>query len=231
LIPERENINTTTRIIMSFVISIIIDAALGLILNFTSAGITLNTSIISIYIFTLVCAVIGIFRQLALPKAKRTTIEFQLQLMNHVSGALNTVLIVVMAFVVVGALGAVTYFSLSPKSTKPFTQFYIVNQGSELYTAANAPDNAVSITLGIKNNENSQVDYHVQALINNVVYKEINTISLSNGQSWQESVALPASEKARTEIEFQLFKNNDTTPYLEPLRVWIDPVIAGIVSP
>ncbi len=224
LIPKRTDMSTTVRIILSFIASILVDAAIGLVLNYISFGITFNSVIISTAIFIVVISLIGMAVQLAIHKDERASLEFNFNFSSPVSGPLNISLIVVMILVVLGAIGAVAYYSIVPKSEKAYSQFYIVNQGGQLYSPADAVagDN-ISLTLGIKNDEGAPVNYRIQELINNVDFADINSISLPDGQQWEKSITLPTEPNNRTEIEFLLFKNDEMSPYFESLRVWVDP--------
>lgn len=231
VIPGSNDLSTTARIVLSFVISIIVDSCIALILNYSSFGITFNSVVTSLTIFVLVAAFIGMVRQLRLPAIKQTFLEFNLQFATPVTGTLNFTLIAVMVLVIISMLGVVTYFSFAPKSEKTFTQFYIVNQDGSLYSPADATaGDDISIIVGVRNNERNHVNYRIQALVNSRDYREFKSISLMNGQEWKESITIPTETNLRTEVEFLLFKNNEDTPYLESLRVWIDPSGINIVS-
>lgn len=232
LIPKRDDMITSERLILSFVLSIIADSCIGLVLNYTPFGITLTSIIVSETVFVLLISVIGVLRQLVLSPGEQSHLEFNLRLVNPASGALNATLTVVMILIVIGALATGIYYSFAPQKSIPYTQFYVVQQvNGALYSAENATTgNGVKITLGLENNEGAQVNYKVQALINGVNNEEINSILLASGQKWQDSFTLPALSDTQTEVEFQLYKNNETKPYLEPLRVWIDARKKSIVS-
>lgn len=224
LLPKNDDMSITQRIVLSFVASILVDTVIGLILNYTSFGITSHSVLLTITFFVMVMGVAGLLFQSLIPINKRVFLDFQIRLSNPISGVLNISLLSLMGLVIIGAIGTVTYFSIAPKSEGKFTQFYIVNEGGKLYSRDTASNNEnVLITICIVNNEESQIDYRLLTQVNNENYKEIDNIILDNREKWQQQLLLPADTRTQTKIEFLLFKNNESTPYLESLRVWIEP--------
>jgi uncharacterized membrane protein len=232
LMPRRTDIQTMERVIISFVVSIIIDTVIGLLLNYTVSGITESSVAVSLAIFVLFVSGAAMIRQLLLPAGERGVLEFTLRLMKPSAGTFNFALTILMSLVLVGGVASGIIYSVSPKKSAAFTQFYIVQQeGGALYTVNSPSENDdVTITLGLDNNEGGLTTYKVQALINDIGNTEIDPIVLSNGEKWQQTITLPALSNTQTKVEFQLYKDNDQKPYLNTLRVWIKARQTIIVS-
>jgi len=224
IVPQREDISTTERVILSFVLSIVADSFIGLILHYTSFGITLDSILVTGTIFVELITTVALIRQALCPKDEQAILEFNMRLTYPSSGIANTAFTVIMALVLTGALATGLYFALVPKSDEAFTQFYIVEQdGGALYSPANlTPGTEATIILGITNHEGRQVNYRVQALIDGANYTEINSITLFNGQQWQEEITIPIESTGEKQVEFLLYKDNETEPYLSSLRLWIN---------
>jgi len=231
LVPNRRSMSTTVRITLSLVLSIVVNGADGLLLNYLPYGITLSSVVISLTVFVLVLSSIAIIRQLALSPDDRPSLDFHFQSSKPTPGLLNTSLIIVMILVLAGALASGVYFSTAPKGGEAYTQFYLMQQGNgALYTLSGSTNNVVTFTVGITNNEGVPVNYGILALVNGAISREIDSIELSNGEKWSDTLALTINSAIQTQVELQIFKNDESKPYLDSLRVWIDPNDTNIVS-
>lgn len=67
------------RVVLSFGLSIAVASLIGLILNYTAWGITLESTLYSIASFIFILSIIAWFRQKRLIKEARFSIEFQLK--------------------------------------------------------------------------------------------------------------------------------------------------------
>jgi uncharacterized membrane protein len=232
LMPGRKEISTIERISLGFILSIIIDSIIALVLNYTSLGISLDSVMISMTIFVMIITVIGIVRQIMLPPEEQSMLTFNMNLTYPAASALSITFSIVMIVVVFGGIVTGLYYSFTPKGGEAFTRFYIVKQDDgQLYSqVGSSDDRKVSLILGLTNNERLPVNYKVQVSLDSKTYAEIDPIKLADGQQWQETVTLPTGSHERTEVEFLLYKNNETEPYLEPLRLWIDPPVGIVFS-
>ena len=79
------------------------------------------------------------------------------------------------------------------------------------------------VTLGIINHEYEVMDYRVEVRIDGIKNNEVSSIVLENDVEWEQQVSFvfhTAGEKQK--VEFLLYKNGETTLYLEPLHLWVD---------
>ncbi len=79
LFPRREGINGVERVALSFGTSIAVVPLIGLILNYTPWGISLETILYSIASFIFITSIASWLRQMRLTKQERFDIEFQLR--------------------------------------------------------------------------------------------------------------------------------------------------------
>lgn len=222
--PERDDMSTTDRIVLSLVLSIVADSFIGFILHYTASGITLESVLFSMTIFVVFFIAAGFVRLAMLSREEEAMVDFSVDT-TPASGALNAAFLTLMAVVVIGALVAGVYFALAPKSDESFTQFYIVKQdrGALYSPAESSAGDRASVVVGITNNEGDRVDYRVRATVNGERYTEIDSIALNHGQQWQEEITFPVPASGEKQIEFLLFKNQENEPYLNSLRLWISP--------
>jgi len=78
LFPKKEGMGGVERVVLSFGLSIAVASLIGLILNYTAWGITLESTLYSIASFIFILSIIAWFRQKRLIKEARFSIEFQL---------------------------------------------------------------------------------------------------------------------------------------------------------
>lgn len=229
IIPRHDDMLTSVRLILSFVLSIIVVTCIGLFLNYTF-GIGMVSFIITGTIFVMTVSVIGIIRQSVLPPGDKSILEVSVRIINPASGALNAFLTVIMIVVIIGALATGIYYSVSPKKTVTFTQFYIVQQADGALYATESNDNDITIEVALKNQEDAQITYKIQAFIDGNIDTEIGPITLAIGEEWKDNIILRALSDKDTEVELQLFKNNEDKPYLDSLRIWVNERPKSIVS-
>jgi len=131
----------------------------------------------------------------------------------------------VLVLVVLVVLGAIGYAIAKPKVGQKFTEFYILGLEGR---AADYPETLNvgqegTVTIGIVNHEHQEVNYRVEVLLNAEKADEVGPVMLEQNEKYEETVTFTlyqAGENQKT--EFLLYKNGDTEPYLEPLRLWID---------
>ena len=216
---KREDTGSTERIILSFVLSILVDSIIGLALNYTPFGITADSIIITGAAFIILVTVASLIRQSTLPRDEKVILEFDVNFLKPVSGVLNPTFSIIMILVIAGALGSGLYFAFTPKSHEAFTQFYIVKQDGALYSPSNLTvGDEAAIFIGISNHEGTQANYRIKILLNNNSYDETNQITLDDGQEWLEKIIFPIDSTGEKLMECILVKNDE--PYLKPLRIW-----------
>ena len=225
LFPARAGLTSIERVALSLGLSIAIVSLAGLIFNYTPWGITLASTLSSLACFTLIMSVIAWLRRRKLPNEERFGIKFYLALGNWGPGIQNKALSIILVLAVLGALGMMGYAIAKPKIEQKFTEFYVLGLEGE---AADYPNelkvgSSGTVTIGIINHEHQSVSYRIEVRINGAKNNEVGPIVLENGEKWMQEVGFVphiAGEKQR--VEFLLFKNRESKPYLEALRLWVD---------
>jgi len=225
LFPKREGMSGIERVALSLGVSIAIVPIIGLILNYTIWGIGLESVLYSIVSFILISSIIGWFRGKRLTEQERFNVEFQLGVPRWSGGAWNRTLSIILIIAILVALGTLGYFMAKPKVGEGFTEFYILGLNGK---AADYPKeirlgNEEKVIVGIVNLEHEVVSYRVEIKIDGVKNNEAGPVVLANEQKWEEIVSfMPDKSGDSQEVEFLLYKNEETEPYLKPLHLWVN---------
>lgn len=225
LFPSNKGMSGIERVALSCGLSIAIVPLMGLILNSTPLGISLEVILSSVASFIVITSIIAYLRRKRLPEPERSGIRFQSEAPGRRGGIWDRVLSVVLAIAIVGTLGSIAYIIAAPKAEESFTKFYIVGLGGE---AAGYPDQLVvgeegKVIVGIVNEEGETVSYRLEVRINGVRNDEVGPMVLENEQEWEEEVGfVPQVPGENQKIEFSLYKNGEAKPFLEPLHLWIN---------
>jgi len=229
LFPKREGLGGIERVALSFGMSIAMSIALvpliGLILNYTWWGITLESVLYSVVSFIFVVSIIAWVRRRRLPEEERFNIGFQLRLPGWRGDAWDKVLSVVLVVAILGALGMLGYVIAKPKVGERFTELYILGAGgkAEDYPQELTIGEEGKVIVGIINREHERVSYHVEVMIDNVKNNEVGPIELEQDEKWEGIVVFTPSEPGEDQkVEFLLYKNREAEPSVESLHLWID---------
>jgi uncharacterized membrane protein len=249
LFPKKDALDGIERLTLSFALSFVIVALIGLILNYTPWGIRLSPVLYSQAGFILVMSLLALWRQSRLPPAERYTIEGQIGFSREESKA-GKVLSAVLALSILATLGVLIYTIASPRVGEKFTEFYILGRAGQ---ATEYPQDFVMsqgkvisvtygkdqteaaesgrVTIGIVNQEQKATAYEVKLTINGEpvpiytaagILDILGPITLEHGQKWEEEIGfapVQAGEKQR--VDFILLVNGQ--PYFEdPLHLWIN---------
>jgi len=138
-------------------------------------------------------------------------------------GVWGRVLSIILALVILGALGALGYTIANPKA-KEFTEFYILGLEGK---AIDYPEELMvgeegKALMGIINREQEIATYWVEVTIDRVKNNEMRTVTLKNGEKW-EGIAGFTPDKAgdNQKVEFLLYRQGQEGVY-HRLRLWVD---------
>jgi uncharacterized membrane protein len=231
LYPKKTGVGGIERIALSFGLSIASVGLLMLVLNYTTWGITLGTILYSIASSMLIVSVIAYFRQRRLTELERFSLEFQLRMPNLGASKLDRALSIVLVVVALAALSFVIYTIATPKPSQTFTEFYLPE--AEMETASNTAlkvGEENRVTIGIVNYEDEKVSYHIEVMIDGIKNSETAPIQLDNEEKWEGPVSFTPNKPGHQKVEFYLYKEANTDPYMEPLRLWMDFISIRLVS-
>ena len=224
LYPTKDQVDGVQRLALSLGLSIVVVSLIGLALNYTPWGITLESVLYSIAAFVLAMSVVAWIRRRALPSPQRSGGGFRLKIPAWQGSRWDKGLSVLLAVSVVGALVMAGYVIVKPKVGERFTEFYLLSMEGK---AVHYPTEAVmgrelEVIVGIINQEHETADYQLAVTLDGVRNRDIGPITLGHGEKWQQPVSFtPDKPGEGQKVEFLLYRAGDTEPYLEPLRLWI----------
>lgn len=80
-----------------------------------------------------------------------------------------------------------------------------------------------TVIVGIVNHQQEATSYRVEVRVDGVKYNETAPVLLDNDEQWEGAVSFAADSPGENKkVEFLLYRNNDTTPHLKPLHLWVD---------
>jgi uncharacterized membrane protein len=143
---------------------------------------------------------------------------------------LSRALFIFLVVAIVVTTSFIIYIAVTPQKVNKFTEFYILNTDGKAgdYPEQVIVDNHVEILIGVVNHEYQPADYKVEIQMDSTEVGQANIGTLAYQQKWERKVSfIPKVVGEGQRVDFILFKNGETEPYLkEPLTLYID-----VVSP
>lgn len=118
-------------------------------------------------------------------------------------------------------------------ATPQYTEFYLLGPDRLLGNLPERvpPGAAPEIFLGIANHEGRAVDYRVQIRVSGFPARPLMTLSLQDGASWEEKIALPSlPDSDRRKITLTLHKGADPSPY-RTVYLWLSRADPNAAAP
>jgi uncharacterized membrane protein len=215
LFPGKKSVSNLERIVLSIGLSIVLVPLIGLALNSTPYGITLTSTVLSVFTLTIIVSVATHFRRSLLPLNERF-----LSVSN--SGYPKRQTLAALKYVIVGvALSVIITSSIiiyvnAQNTDQRYSEFYLLDaQG----TINNYPKNitlgqSILVSLNIVNHEYADTNYAVTVTFNNQTIFNQNNITLTDQAQWQKNITYtPLTLAENAKLEFLLYKENSTQPY------------------
>lgn len=223
--PGRDALRVSGRLGMSFGLSIVVVALIGLVLNYTAWGIRLYPVLISLAVFVFVTSTVAWYRRWRLTESERFALSFHLNPAPWKAQSFtDKTLSVVLMVAILGAVGTLIYGIATPRVGEKFTEFYILGvEGKAIdYPEELKAGEAGSVTVGIINQEQEMVNYRVEVMIDGVRQEEISPAALSHEDRWEQEVSfIPAQSGANQKVEFWLYKQGQSEAY-RTIHLWVD---------
>ena len=228
LFPKRDSLDAVQRVALSFGLSIAVVPLIGLILNYTPWGISVNSILTSLLAFIIVTAGIAWFRRRRLPPEQRFVVRFSFNWLRfwRFPNRLDRVLSGVLIVAILAAIGMLVFVAISPTVEEKFTEFYILDSEGK---TENYPDVVISgeeaqVTIGIVNREKEVTDYIIKIYIEGQRVEEVGPLTLAHEERWEQLVSFaPIEVGDDQEVEFMLYKTGEAEA-CEILHFWIDVV-------
>jgi uncharacterized membrane protein len=161
LFPKKDQIGNIERVALSFGLSIAVVPLIGLILNYTPLGITLESTLYSITGFIFITSIISWLRLRKLNDSDRFKIDLKIKQLTWTGNKWDKSVLLIAS--ILGAIGVLGYVLATPKVGEKFTEFYVLGSEGEAagYPAERSVGDEATIILGIVNHEQEQVSYRV----------------------------------------------------------------------
>ena len=224
LFPMKEQIGNMERIALSFGMSIATVLLIGLILNYTPWGITIESTLYSAASFIFLLSFIAWLRLSRLVEHERFNLESQMKLPSWRGSIWDKALSVVLIVAIFGAIGTFGYVLATQKVGERFTEFYILNIEGEAtdYPKELSVGEEGKVIVGIINHEQEAATYRIEVAINGVKDNESGPIFLENDAKWEMVMGFtPNIVGDNQKVEFLLYKEGQTEVY-QSLHLWID---------
>lgn len=141
-----------------------------------------------------------------------------------VEGIWGRLLTVVLALVILGALGTLGYVLTNLGAGEKFTEFYILGLEGK---AMDYPEELLvgeegKVLVGIINREQETAAYRVEVAVDGVTNTQSGTVTLEDGQKWEGIVGFTADRAGDNQkVEFLLYRQGRDGVYQE-LHLWVD---------
>ncbi len=224
LFPKKEGMDGIERVALSFGLSIAVVPIIGLILNFTWWGITLESTLYSTASFIFVMSIIAWVRRKRLQEGERFDFGFQLRLLHWSGSDWGNVLSVVLVITILGAMGTLGYVIATPKVGEEFTEFYILGPEGEAtdYSWEFNMGEAQEVVVGIINHEHQEVSYRVEIRAAEALIGELGPVVLEHEQEWEREVSFsPVKSGDNQKVEFLLYKQGQNDVH-RSLHLWVN---------
>jgi len=135
----------------------------------------------------------------------------------------SRLLSIVLVIAIVGALGSLGYVIATPKKGGQ-TEFYILGLDGKAmdYPEQMKVGEEAKVIVGIVNHQQETTSYRVEIRVDGAKYTETAPILLDNDEQWEGVVSFAVDSPGdNKKVEFLLYRNNDTTPCLKPLHLWV----------
>jgi len=252
LFPRKDSLDGIARLALSFVFSIAVVSLIGLGLNYTEWGITLESTLYSLSCFILILSAVSRVRLMKLSKEERFDLDFKLGAPVSGSSAWGRVLSVILIISILGAIGMLGYVIANPKMGEKFTEFYVlglngmatdyptefvVEDGQVISVKYGSNGNNTieeqygRVTLGIVNREQQTATYSIEILINgnpvDILYEGlfiegINSITLEHDEKWEQEIGFAPLSVGQDQKVEFLLYKNNLLYFEDPLHIWID---------
>lgn len=224
LFPRKTSLDGIERIVLSFVLSIVMVAFIGFILNYTPWGIRLPPVLVSILVLVVTTSLVAWHRRQRLDEVG-FTISINLSLAPlRGQGFVDRIISIVLIVIIIVIIGTLGYVIARPKVGESFTEFYILGtQGkADSYPIEVLVGEAAKVTVGIINQEHEDASYQVEVTVDGIRNRQTSPLLLHYEDKWEQEVSFTPPEVGDNQkVEFILYK--DDKPY-RTLFLWIDVV-------
>lgn len=198
------------RLVMSLGVSMIIVILGGLILNLTPSGLRSGSWAVLLAGITVAASIVALVRRQGQKRA-----ALQPSGSSGVGLTFPQGLLLGLAAIIVGGALAVSIIGAEQQPYPGFTQLWMLPA-----SGANAKN---SVLLGVKNMEQTAVDYRLVVKIGSTTIKQWPALDLRSGENWEATLAVPEAQHATnpTRVEALLYRLNAPTTLYRHVELWL----------
>lgn len=228
LFAKRDDLDTVTRLALSFGLSIASVPLLALALDLLPWGIRVWPMTIALAAWISVWTLIAAFRRAYLVRSGNAMVPPAAELPGWWAGLTSRQRYRYGGSLLFGCAMVLWIVAGMPGLAEqaPATEFYVLGaQGlAEDYPREVAAGEEMQVTLGIRNNDSSDVTYHIQVRAGNTTIQTtwLDSIKVAAGQTWEQPVryALPQAGDDQ-QVDLLLFRADETHPHRR-LKLWVN---------
>jgi uncharacterized membrane protein len=237
LFVNKINIDNLERIALSFGLSLIIVALLGLALNYLSS-INLTNTLISNFTFVLIFSGITCYLRQRLPEDKRFIFSISISSLNIPIKKNDKIFVIVIAALLVTAAITAGYMITEPHMDNIYSEFYILdaNGTTENYPINMTVNESAQVIVGLVCHEYEQTNYEIIVGLDGAnstvahswiqpfnltqMQKATRSLQLSHLDVFEESFIFYFDKPGTYKITWMLFINGEATEY--NTHLWVD---------
>lgn len=220
LFPGWTELNGATRLALSFGLSVVVIAALALLLTFLPWGLRLWPVVVSMVIWNVGLSIMGGFQRYRQGGGWMPGLT---PWWRSTSRPART------GLVVGGVLAAlILFYCLSVLTARDpssrLTEFYVLSSSGlvEDYPRQASPGQPVQVKLGVVNQEGQSGSYRIEIRNGGEILKQIGPFQLAEGTPWEQPVEFSLKQAGKDQIvEIWLFEGQASQPYRR-LRLWLN---------
>ncbi len=234
LFPGKDDLDGIERIALSFGLSIAVVPLIGLGLNYTPWGIRLVPILVFLTNFTVIMAIIAVYRREALGE-EAFSVPFReiygslkAEMSSRPESRLDRVLTILLVVSILASVVTLVYVVVTPKQGEKFTEFYILGpeRMADSYHTQLVRGESVDVIIGIVNHEYSVVNYSVLIRLDNETMDSppgLKHISLDHNVTWEKPVSfVPEVTGSDMKLQYLLYREDNMTEPYRDLHLWIN---------
>jgi uncharacterized membrane protein len=224
LFVRKARLKGLDRLALSFAASVAIVPLIGLVINYLAGGIGLPSFFVVIALFVLVASAVAWIRRGRLAAGERFSVILRWPRSAPGGGILKNFPSIVVALAALAVVASLVYIIVTPKIQESFTEFYISGISDVSgYPPELKVNEEQKVRVTVVNREGRTLDYRIEGSYNGKEIGQVGPLLLEDGQMYEAKIGFrPAVPGPGQEVEFSLYINDDTEPYLEPLRLTFD---------
>ena len=226
LFAKRDDLDTVTRLALSFGISIASVPLLALALDLLPWGIRLWPMTIALAAWIGVWTLIAAFRRACLLRSDDAMLPPAAELPGWWAGLTSRQRYSYGGSLLFGCALVLWIVAGMPGLAEqaPATEFYVLGaQGlAEDYPREVATGEAMQVTLGIRNNDSRPATYRVEVRSGDTPIAQLASVEVAAGQLWEQPLSYTLTQAGDDQqVDLLLFRANETHPH-RWLRLWIN---------